>query len=37
VDEAGGLEKVTVDRGWRYTWRANDPCVFDERTEYLAG
>jgi hypothetical protein len=36
VDEAGGLDKVIVDRGWRYTWLGNDPYVFDERTEYLA-
>jgi len=36
VDEAGGLDKVIVDRGWRYAWLGNDPYVFDERTEYLA-
>jgi len=36
VDEAGRLDKVIVDRGWRYTWLDNGPYVFDERTECLA-
>ncbi|MBO0801492.1 MAG: ATP-binding protein [Nocardiopsaceae bacterium] len=36
MDEAGELDKVVVDHGWRYTWLGNDPYVFDERTEYLA-
>lgn len=32
MDEAGRLDKVTVDRGWRFAWLDNDPYVFDERT-----
>lgn len=36
MDDAGGLDKVVIDRGWRYTWLGDDPYIFDEQTEYLA-
>lgn len=36
MEEAGALDKVVADRGWRYAWIGGDPYVFDEQTEYFA-